>query len=207
MAAPKPTLRGMSLIEMIVALSIMTIGMAGFSMLYINSWNSNKFIIETGNAASIASRGVSRTVAELRKIRQADNGDYPIESGDDFDVKVYIDIDGDGATERVHYYLQGTSLYEGVSEPIAGLPITYPVGDDTTRVLANSIINSATDPVFSYYNNDYPSDTVNNPLATPVDVADIRMIKIRLMVNIDPNHAPNFINVESFAQLRNLTSY
>ncbi len=207
MTQRKPTVRGMSFIEMIVALFILTIGMAGFSMLYINSWNSNKFIIETGNAASIASRGVSRTVAELRKVRQADNGDYPIESGDDFDIKVYIDIDGDGATERVHYYLQGTSLYEGVSEPIPGLPVTYPVGDDTVKVLANSIINSSTDPVFSYYNNDYPSDTVNNPLATPVNVADVRMIKIRLMVNIDPNRAPNFINVESFVQLRNLTNY
>lgn len=207
MMSLKRKLKGMSLLEMLVALSIMTLGMAGFSMLFISSWNSNKFIVEMGNASFLASRGVTETVAELRKARQADNGDYPIESGDDFDLKVYLDIDGDGVTERVHYYLQGTSLYQGVTEPVAGLPITYPNADGTTRVIANSIINTATDPVFTYYNGEYPSDTVNNPLATPVDVADIRMIKVHLMVNLDPFHAPEHVNIESFAQLRNLNDY
>lgn len=197
----------MSFVEMIVALSIMSLGMVGFSMLLVNSWNSNKFIVEMGSAAQVASRGVNRVVAELRKIRQADNGDYPIESGNDFDVKVYIDIDGDGTTERVHYYHNGTSLYEGITEPVAGLPITYPAGDGTTRVIANSIINSSANPVFSYYNDDYPSDTTNNPLPTPVDVADVRMIKVHLMVNIDPFHAPEHVNIESFVQLRNLSNY
>ncbi len=200
-------LKGMTLLEMLVALSIMTMGMAGFSMLFISSWNSNKFIVEMGNASFLASRGVTETVAELRKARQADNGDYPVESGDDFDLKVYLDIDGDGVTERVHYYHQGTTLYQGITEPVAGLPITYPNADGTTRVIANSIINTATDPVFSYYNGDYPSDTVNNPLSTPVDVADVRMIKVHLMVNLDPFHAPEHVNIESFAELRNLNDY
>ncbi len=200
-------LKGMSLLEMLVALAIMTLGMAGFSMLFISSWNSNKFIVEMGNASFLASRGVTETVAELRKTRQADNGDYPVESGDDFDLKVYLDIDGDGVTERVHYYLQGTTLYRGITEPVAGLPVTYPNADGTTRAVANSIINTAADPVFSYYNDQYPSDTVNNPLSTPVDVADVRMIKVHLMVNLDPFHAPEHVNIESFAQLRNLNDY
>lgn len=198
-------LNGMSLIEMIIALSIMTLGMAGFSMLFINSWNSNKYIIEMGNASFLASQGVSRTVAEIRKARQADNGDYLIESGDDFDLKIYLDIDGDGVTERVHYYLQGTSLYQGVRNPVAGLPVTYPNGDETTRVIANSIINSASTPIFSYYNGNYPDDVINNPLATPVTIADVHMIKVHLMVNLDPLNAPEHVNIESFAELRNLS--
>lgn len=204
---PNKKLKGMTLLEMLVALSIMTMGMAGFSMLFISSWNSNKFIVEMGNASFLASRGVTETVAEIRKARQADNGDYPVESGDDFDLKVYLDIDGDGVTERVHYYLLGTSLHQGITEPVAGLPITYPNADGTTRIIANSIINTASDPVFSYYNGDYPSDTVNNPLPTPVDVADVRMIKVHLMVNLDPFHAPEHVNIESFAELRNLNDY
>lgn len=207
MWSQKKKLKGMTLLEMLVALSIMTMGMAGFSMLFISSWNSNKFIVEMGNASFLASRGVTETVAEIRKARQADNGDYPVESGDDFDLKVYLDIDGDGVTERVHYYHQGTTLYQGITEPVAGLPITYPNADGTTRIIANSIINTATDPVFSYYNGDYPSDTVNNPLPTPVDVADVRMIKVHLMVNLDPFHAPEHVNIESFAELRNLNDY
>ena len=201
------TLRGMSFIEMIIAILILLLGMSGFTYLFVDSWRSNKFIIEMGNASLLASRSVNNLVADLRKVRQADNGDYPIESGDDFDVEVYIDIDNDGVTERVHYYLQAGSLYRGVREPNAGLPITYPNGDGTTTLLAGSIINSNVQPVFSYYNDEYPSDTINNPLATPVDVAEVRMIKVHLMVNIDPLNVPEHINIESFAELRNLNGY
>ncbi len=199
--------RGMSFIEMIVAILIMLLGMSGFTYLFVDSWRSNKFIIEMGNASLLASRSVNNLVADLRKVRQADNGDYPIESGDDFDIKVYIDIDNDGVTERVHYYLQSGSLYRGVREPVGNLPVNYPNGDGTTTLLANSIINSNTQPVFSYYNDEYPSDTTNNPLATPVNVAEVKMVKVHLMVNIDPLNVPEHINVESFAELRNLNGY
>jgi hypothetical protein len=199
--------RGMSFIEMIVAILIMLLGMSGFTYLFVDSWRSNKFIIEMGNASLLASRSVNNLVADLRKVRQADNGDYPIESGDDFDIKVYIDIDNDGVTERVHYYLQSGSLYRGVREPVGNLPVNYPNGDGTTTLLANSIINSNAQPVFSYYNDEYPSDTTNNPLATPVNVAEVKMVKVHLMVNIDPLNVPEHINIESFAELRNLNGY
>ena len=80
-------------------------------------------------------------------------------------------------------------------------------GDQTTEVFVNYISNTNAQPVFSYYNRDYPSDIINNPLATPVSVENVRLIKIHLLVNIDPINAPNNVNVESFAELRNLNNY
>ncbi len=201
------TTQGMSFIEMIMAIAILFIGMEGVTLLLLKSWDNNKFVLEMGNASFIASRGVGQVISEIRKSRQADNGDYPIESGDDFDLKLYIDIDNDGDTERVHYYLNGSSLYRGITNPVSGFPVTYPAGDDTTQVLAGSIANTPTDPVFYYYNDDYPTDTVKNPLTTPISVSDARMIKVHLMVNIDPLHAPDHINIESFVELRNLNNY
>ena len=206
MEQKKRMMKGMSFIEMIMAIGIMLIGMEAMTMLFLRSWENNRFILETGNASLIASRGVSRVVSEIRKTRQADNGDYPVESGDEFDLKVYIDIDKDNTTERVHYYLLNSALYRGITEPVAGLPITYPSGDDTTEVIAGSIANTATDPIFYYYNDDYPADLVNNPLETPVSISDVRMIRVHLMVNIDPLHAPDYTNIESFAELRNLNN-
>lgn len=199
------TKKGMSFVEMIMAIAILFIGMEGVTLLFLRSWDNNKFILEMGNAAFIASRGVNEVVSEIRKSKQADNGDYLIESGDDFDLKVYLDIDNDGDTERAHYYLSGGKLYRGVAEPIAGLPITYPAADGTTEEIAGSITNTGSDPVFYYYNDEYPTDIVNNPLATPVSVSDVRMIKVHLMVNIDPLHAPDHINIESFVQFRNIS--
>lgn len=203
----KKKLKGMSLVEMLMAIFILLIGMEGVTMLLMNSVRNNKFILETGNASLLASRGVNRIVSEIRKVRQADNGDYPVESGDQFDLKVYMDVDGDGVTERVHYYLSDGTIYRGITEPTATVPITYPNGDDTTEVFVNYISNTNAQPVFYYYNRDYPSDTVNNPLATPVSVENVRLIKIHLLVNIDPINAPNNVNVESFAELRNLNNY
>lgn len=207
MRANRKMYRGMTLVELLVAIAIMFITMEGIGLLLIRSWSMNKFVLEMGNASFIASRGTTKVVNEVRKTRQADNGDYPVESGGDFDLKVYLNGDGDGATERVHYYLSGQTLYRGITHPVAGLPITYPSGDDSVTAIAKSIVNTATDPVFYYYNENYPSDTANNPLSTPVAVSRVRMIKIHLLVNIDPNHAPDSINIEAFAQLRNMVNY
>ncbi len=190
-----------------MAIFILMIGMEGVTLLFINSWRNNKFILETGNASLIASRSVNVLVREIRKARQGDNGDYPVESGTESDLKIYADIDSDGVTELVHYYLSDGALYRGITEPRATTPVTYVAADETTEKVADYISNLSTDPVFFYYNKNYPADLVNNPLATPVAVENVRLIKVHLLVNIDPINAPNNVNVESFAELRNLNNY
>lgn len=200
-------LRGMTLVELMVAIFIMLIAMEGFTILFLRSWKTNGFILETGLASAAASRAVNTAVSELRKVRQGDNGDYPLEAGDDFDLVAYIDIDGDGVTERVHYFLESGQFKRGVREPSATQPVTYASGDGTVTVLASDIANEIGEPVFSYYNEDYPGDTVNNPLGTPIAVRDARLAKVRLVINIDPNNAPDDTNIESFVEFRNLNDY
>ena len=48
---------------------------------------------------------------------------------------------------------------------------------------------------------------MNNPIATPIAIEDVRLVRVLLRMNIDPIKAPNNINVESFVDLRNLESY
>jgi prepilin-type N-terminal cleavage/methylation domain-containing protein len=201
--------KGMTLIEMLVAIAVMLIAMQGMTYLFVTSWDRNKSIIETGLASATASRTVNQTIIQLRAIKQGDNGDYPIEEADDFDLTIYTDIDDDGVTEKVHYYLDlvNDEFKRGVSNPNNTVPVTYPSGDSVTTTLAEFIVNESTDPVFSYYNDDYPSDTVNNPLSTPASLGSVQLIKIKLRVNIDPVHAPENINIESFVDLRNMHGY
>ncbi|OGI21442.1 MAG: hypothetical protein A3J06_04750 [Candidatus Moranbacteria bacterium RIFCSPLOWO2_02_FULL_48_19] len=200
------TLKAMTLVEMLIAISIMLIGMGGFSLLLLKSLGTNKFIIEEGVSSAAVSRATNKIITALRSVRQADNGDFPVESGSDFDLKVYIDIDDDDATERVHYFLDlvNDQLKMGVTNPLATMPVTYPASDDTVSVLANYIVNTDVDPVFYYYNENYPGDAINNPLVTPINVQDVRLIRVHLLMNIDPVRAPNNVNIESFADLRNL---
>lgn len=208
MKSPR-SLKAMTLIELLVAISVALIAMEGFTYLFIKTWDTNKFVLEEGMASAAASRATNKIVIQLRAVQQADNGDYPIESADDFDLVFYCDVDDDGVVERVHYFLDQANdqLNMGVSNPIAGNPITYPVSDDTVTVVTSYVVNESDDPTFYYYNDDYPGDTVNNPLSTPTNVGDIQMIRVHLYVNINPVHAPDNINIESFVDLRNLHDY
>lgn len=195
--------------EMLVAIGVALIIMQGFTLLFLKTWDINKFILEEGLASAAASHATNKLVIQLRGTQQADNGDYPIESASNFSIIFYCDIDDDGVVEKVHYFLDDANdqLKVGISNPVAGNPVTYPAVDSTVAVVASYVVNDDTDPVFYYYNKNYPGDTVNNPLATPANVGDIEMIRVHLYVNINPVHAPDNINIESFVDLRNLHDY
>jgi len=199
----------MTLLELLIAISVALIAMEGFTYLFIKTWDTNKFVLEEGMASAAASRATNKIVIQLRAVQQADNGDYPIESADDFDLVFYCDVDDDGVVERVHYYLDQANdqLNMGVSNPIAGNPVTYPNSDDEVTVVTSYVVNESDNPIFYYYNDNYPGDTVNNPLSTPTNVGNIQMIRVHLFVNINPVHAPDNINIESFVDLRNLHNY
>lgn len=197
------TKKGITLIEVIVSIGIFSIAMIGVSMLLVQAWKYNSFVLEGGEATRMASRVVHKTVGELRKIRQSDSGAYPIVSGSGFDLVVFLDVDKDGATERVRYFLDGTDFKMSVAEP-TGSPPVYPTTYDREATLIHHVMNTGDQPIFSYYNRDYPADSVNNPLSTPVIASRVRMVKIHLWVNIKPNTAPDNINIESFAELRNI---
>lgn len=202
-------MKGMTLVELLIAIAIMLIATEGFSLLIVKVWDNNKFILEEAMASAAASRATNQIIIQLRGIQQAENGDYPIESADDFDLTIYTDVDDDGVVERVHYFLDqpNDQLKRGVTEPTAAVPPTYPSGDQTVTVMANYVVNESDNPIFYYYNGNYPDDIVNNPLATPTSAGSIRLIQAHLYVNINPIHAPDNINIESFVTLRNLHVY
>lgn len=201
--------KGMTLVEVMVSITILVLSMGGFSLLYLRSLQSNSFILESGLVASTASRGVDLMVDELRGASTSSAGAYPLVSGSDFDVVFYANIDSDDAIERVHYYLNATTdtMYRGVTDPDMSVsPATYASGDGVTTTVATYATNETNQPVFTYYDKNYPSGTTT-PLTTPVSVASVRLVKVLLRINIDPIKAPNNINIESFTELRNLNDY
>ncbi|OGI17314.1 MAG: hypothetical protein A2Z52_02925 [Candidatus Moranbacteria bacterium RBG_19FT_COMBO_42_6] len=199
--------KGMTLIEMMLAISIFTMGIAGFSLLFVKSWKINSYTFEMGQSSLAAYQGVSKIMVYLREVRQADNGAYPIRSASDNDLVIYSDYDKDGITERLHFYKNGNQIMMGYRKPSGGLTKTYADGDQETKVIASNIVNEANVPIFYYYNKNYPGDQANNPVPTPANVANIRLVKILLKINIDPNRAPDNIESSSFVELRNLNDY
>lgn len=198
---------GMTLIEALIAIAIFVIGILGFTQLFMRSWKTNQYTFEMGQSTLAVSQGVSKISDYIRRARQGDDGAFPVKSANNNDIVFFCDFDKDGTTERVHLYKSGTDVKIGTTEPTNGIPKTYPTGDQQTQTIISKIVNNASTPIFYYYNKNYPGDQVNNPVSTPAAVADIRLMKIHLKINIDPNRDPENVLMESFVELRNLNDY
>ncbi len=199
--------RGLTLIETVVAIAIFAVGMEGFTLLFLHTWQNNSYTLEMGQSSMAVSQGVSTIANYLRSTRQSDNGSYPIVSADDNDLVVYADYDRDGVTERLHIYKSGQNILMGVAIPTTTMPKTYPSADQEIKTIAVRIVNTDAEPIFSYYDKNYAGSPTQLPLNTPASVADIRLLKIHLKINIDPNRAPDNIEMQTFVEMRNLNDY
>jgi len=201
--------RGMTLVETLVAIALFLLGTQATVLIFSRTIKSKAYTLEMGRSSLILSRSMGDLTRYIRKATLSESGAYPIYSADDNDLVLYSDYDKDGIVERLHIYLDlNTNIVSmGVRDPSPSFPVSYASGDGETFQLASHIINTAGDPMFSYYNADYPQDTTNNPVATPADVSEIRLVKMFLKINIDENKAPENIQQETFIELRNLNDY
>lgn len=194
---------GYSLFEIIVAMAIFLIALTIISGFIRRGYESNRFSLELLDAVNFAKKGIDAMAKEIREANYAENGDYPIVEAKDQSIIFYSDIDSDASVERVRYYLNGTDLMKGIIEPTATQPIQYPSGSESVALVTQYIRNN-TSPIFYYYNGNYPADTTNNPLVTPANVNQIKLVRLFLKINIDPIKAPGDFNLEIFSQIRNL---
>jgi type II secretory pathway pseudopilin PulG len=198
---------GLTLIEMMMAILIFVIGIAGFTLLFSRTWQINSYTLQLGQASLQASQGLDKLTEYIREVSQADSGAYPIVSADSNDLVVYSDYNHDGVVERLHFYKSGSNILLGITDPTTTLPKTYPAGDQQTITLVSDVVNNGSQPIFSYYNKDYPGDTINNPLTVPAIVSDVRLVKIYLEINTDPARTTNNVEMQTFVEMRNMNSY
>lgn len=194
--------KGYTFIEVLIVLVLMGIlGSALVGLQYILSQNQ---IVAWRNYLSVegANSSITTLVREIRTARDGDNGAYSLELAEDNQIAFYSDYDFDGKTERLRYFLAGPQFSKGVTEP-TGYPITYPSDQEKVKVITNLVRNQE-NPVFYYYNGDWPTDTENNPLLTPASLSDIKLIRLYLRLNTTPNEPEKDYVLESFSQVRML---
>jgi type II secretory pathway pseudopilin PulG len=90
----------------------------------------------------------------------------------------------------------GNELKKGVIEPV-GNPATYPADQEEISIITSYVRNDP--PIFKYFDKDG-----NEITSAPFRLTDTRLMKIYLVVNVDPNRPPNEFELESYVQLRNL---
>lgn len=188
------------MLEVIISIAIFTAATLMVAAYIIQGYRANRFAMQQSDAIDYARRGITSMTKEIREADFSDLGSYPIASATNQSLIFYSNVDTDDAVEKVRYYLENTNFKKGVTKP-SGNPLSYASGTEVTSVIAQYVRNGA-DPLFYYYPGDYPSSTA--PLATPANPNQVKLVELRLRVNIDPALAPEEFILKNFIQVRNL---
>ena len=92
--------------------------------------------------------------------------------------------------------IQGTELKKGVIKPV-GFPPTYPQNQETVSIITSYVRN--TPPIFGYF--DKNGNKIEDYHARLIDT---KVMRVFLVINVDPNRPPNEYQLESYVELRNL---
>lgn len=194
---------GFSLIEVIVFAAI------GAAILFVvSSMTRNVGTIEEFVNQKLKSRGdLEQTfqilVTDIRSAGPSSNGSYAIESASTSSISFFSDIDQDGVMEKVRYSFGTSTIIKGVIEP-TGTPLVYASSSEKSGVLIENVISSASSSFLIYYGSDYTGS--EQPLASPIDVSRIRVVKITVYVDTNPGQTPKPTFFSETVTIRNLRS-
>jgi Tfp pilus assembly protein PilW len=193
-------IKGFSFVELLVAMAISI-------MLVLALGNLTRTIYvfyESAQSSQFAqgdSISVLRTmVATLRTASISNTGSYPLINTGSTSLSFYSDMQGNGTKEQIQYYLKGVTLYENILTP-TGSPLQY-TGASTTNILIKNVANGTSTPVFEYYDGNYDGTTA--ALTQPVNVSNVRLVKITALVNTVINNQTLIATATSQVSFRNL---
>lgn len=188
---------GFTLLEITVVIFIFLMLVIMSSDYIIQGFRTTAFGYEQDEAVQNARKVTNSLIKEIREAAQSDGGDYLLDAVEPQNFSFYSNINSDGNTEKVRYFIDNNVLKKGLIEP-AGDPLEYLPSDETISEIAQ-YVNNQTEPMFTYYDVDY------NLIADPsANKQDIRLVKIFLKINVTPERAPNDYVIQMDIQIRNL---
>lgn len=194
---------GLSLMEIMVAIGVFLLIAVMIWLFVKQSYSVQSFAFGQVTAIAEAQRGVETMVKEVREALPGDTGAYPLVGADDFEFVLFADYDRDIAVEKVRYYLSGSNFIKAVTEA-SGNPLQYLPANEQTTIISQYVRNTASEPVFIYYDGSYSGKESDVPLTTPADVNSIKLVHINLKINVITDQAPTDYFLASDVQIRNL---
>lgn len=191
------SMKAFTIAETLVVIAILgTVGVT-LSNMIAYFYRSNTYLLEQTSAVDSANRGLDRAYTSVREASYGEDGSYPVASAATSTVTFYSDVDSDGPVEKVRLYLSGDTLYRGVTNA-AGNPPTYAGQTEAITTISTSVKNATSTPLFRYYS------ASGVELTGTIDIAQVRSIRTRIDVDLNPSRAPNIVTLERTATLRNL---
>jgi len=195
----RPEQSGMTLLEMMIAISIYTVLMLAITTSITTLYQYNAYALEQSQEVDNARRGVTQWNRDVKEMTTGEDGNWPISVITEHRLGYYSDTDQDDSVEYVEYVLVDTTLRKFIYNPI-GSPATYnKTTPDSVEVLSEHVqnIGQATSTFFYF-------DNAGNQLTSASPIIDVRYIQMQLIVNIDPVRNPGEFMLRSSLAPRNL---
>lgn len=187
---------GFTLVETLFGIAIFVLIIGAVTLFGKNIWVYNSFISGELDSVNINRAALKAITAEIRTASSGNNGAYAISQASETNFTIYSDIYDNGLKEKVRYFLNGTALQKGVTIP-TGSPLGY-TGSEVITTLITNVTNSS---IFAYYDKNYDGTTAS---LSPVDIPSIRLVKITVTTDKNPNAPPSPITTSTQISLRNL---
>jgi len=191
---------GFTLVEILVAIFIFTLVIFSIFAAQNDFFFLNNLIQNTLSSQDETKATLKMMIKEVRSSSPSSIGAYPIAEAAVPSFTFYADIDNNGSKERVRYFLDADTLKKGTLKP-TGSPLTYNPANETVKIILHNVANGAV-PLFEYYDTSY--DGTSPPLPDPVNISEVRLIKITLLVDEHPNEPAGVRTFTTQISIRNL---
>lgn len=194
--------KGFTLLEVIVSLGIFTLFVSSVVMIFSTGYSYNLILWEQLATQTDGRKALRLVADDVRRAENSSIGSYPIATAENYEFIIYANVDSDIERERVRYFVSNETLYRGVVQP-QGSPLSYVTSTESATEIAQAVVNvNKGVPVFLYYDESFTG--VEAAMTQPVDITDIRLVKIQLELEADPTKSPVPLHVETYAHIRNL---
>ncbi len=184
--------RGLSLIELLIAMSMgLVIGIV-LTSLIVNTSRSYRF-------AQLQSQTATQISTYLERMSRVLRGSTDVVSASSTSLTVYAYFSPrDNVPDKVRYFVDtDNALKVGVIKATGSAPnYTYNSSDETVQTLLSDLRHGST-PVFTYY------DDNNNQLTGTITPATVKEIGIRLELNPDQSILKQNVTGQTRINLRN----
>ena len=186
-----------TLVETIVVIAMTALIFITLGTLLAYFYKTNAYTLEQSTAVGQARTGIEDAMRYLREASYGSDGSYPIAQAATSSITFYANSNNDSVIERITYALINGTLYRTVAEP-SGNPLSYVGAAIATSTIATSVINGASTPVFTYF------DDTGAQLSPPINIGDVASVETTVVIDVNVNRAPVAFTLSGGATLRNL---
>lgn len=216
---PKRSQRGITLVELLVAMSIMLV----LSTMIIGTWvaltNAYSFTSRSDKQRDLARQAIDRMAREIRDGQEPLGGASPaFLKAYPNEIRFYSTFNTAGAPEPSTPPRLTRFIYR-VTDPSAGTGSVYrefpgddgvfDTLDDVSKVMISYVSNDNTSrDMFIYWSYDSDGDLApSEGTTTLVDPSRIVTIGIAMQVDLNPGKAPNYMDLSTVVQPRNVREF